>query len=160
LSACVVFNAVNLSLSRYVNAHAKQHYEDSQSQVTGGAGQKRCEEQEKNAQHLVCMDCSSYSLFCYRCDDFVVNDTKLGHVQKVREHLRSLDNSPLAVDRRTKRKLLESNSPTSKLLKDNVSVPRFDWFYLPDVKTRCFLILYLSDTDTSEQTSFRLFCRM
>nr|XP_029511203.1 ubiquitin carboxyl-terminal hydrolase 3-like [Oncorhynchus nerka] len=69
------------------------------------------------------MDCSSYSLFCYRCDDFVVNDTKLGHVQKVREHLRSLDNSPLAVDRRTKRKLLESNSPTGKLLKDNVSVP-------------------------------------
>ncbi|KAK2103162.1 hypothetical protein P7K49_017018 [Saguinus oedipus] len=28
----------------------------------------------------------------YRCDDFVVNDTKLGLVQKVREHLQNLEN--------------------------------------------------------------------
>lgn len=27
----------------------------------------------------------------YRCDDFVVNDTKLGLVQKVREHLQNLE---------------------------------------------------------------------
>uniref|UniRef100_A0AAZ3QB63 Ubiquitin carboxyl-terminal hydrolase n=1 Tax=Oncorhynchus tshawytscha TaxID=74940 RepID=A0AAZ3QB63_ONCTS len=86
-SPWVCLTCLNVHCGRYVNAHAKQHYEDSQSQVTGGAGQKRCEEQEKNAQHLVCMDCSSYSLFCYRCDDFVVNDTKLGHVQKVRDRM-------------------------------------------------------------------------
>ncbi|ELW71314.1 Ubiquitin carboxyl-terminal hydrolase 3 [Tupaia chinensis] len=29
----------------------------------------------------------------YRCDDFVVNDTKLGLVQKVREHLQNLENN-------------------------------------------------------------------
>lgn len=29
--------------------------------------------------------------FSYRCDDFVVNDTKLGQVQRVREHLQSLE---------------------------------------------------------------------
>lgn len=34
-----------------------------------------------------------YHLFScsYRCDEFVVNDTKLGHVQRVREHLQSLE---------------------------------------------------------------------
>lgn len=30
-------------------------------------------------------------LHSYRCDDFVVNDTKLGLVQKVREHLQNLE---------------------------------------------------------------------
>uniref|UniRef100_A0A671UNV1 ubiquitinyl hydrolase 1 n=1 Tax=Sparus aurata TaxID=8175 RepID=A0A671UNV1_SPAAU len=34
--------------------------------------------------------------FNYRCDDFVVNDTKLGQVQKMREHLQSLE-KPLSL---------------------------------------------------------------
>lgn len=37
----------------------------------------------------MCLDyCGFYS---YRCDDFVVNDAKLGQVQKLREHLQSLE---------------------------------------------------------------------
>lgn len=34
---------------------------------------------------------SDTSSCSYRCDDFVVNDTKLGLVQKVREHLQNLE---------------------------------------------------------------------
>lgn len=35
---------------------------------------------------------SDKCFYCsYRCDDFVVNDTKLGLVQKVREHLQNLE---------------------------------------------------------------------
>lgn len=61
------------------------------------------------------------STYCYRCDDFVVNDTKLGLVQKVREHLQNLENSAFTADRHRKRKLLENSSLNSKLLKVNVS---------------------------------------
>ncbi|KAB1277866.1 Ubiquitin carboxyl-terminal hydrolase 3 [Camelus dromedarius] len=60
----------------------------------------------------------------YRCDDFVVNDTKLGLVQKVREHLQNLENSAFAADRHRKRKLLENSSLNSKLLKVN-TLPGF-----------------------------------
>lgn len=102
---------------RYVNGHAKKHYEENQ---VAGFCQKRCEKPEKERHpHSVCMDCSNYSVFCYRCDDFIVNDTKLGHVQKVREHLQSLENSALIGDRQRKRKLQENLTPDSKLLKDN-----------------------------------------
>uniref|UniRef100_A0A673J4R7 Ubiquitin carboxyl-terminal hydrolase n=1 Tax=Sinocyclocheilus rhinocerous TaxID=307959 RepID=A0A673J4R7_9TELE len=76
---------------------------------------------EKSQQHSVCMDCNSYSTFCYRCDEFVVNDTKLGHVQRVREHLQSLENSVSNTDRQRKRKLSDSSSPDSKLKKDSDS---------------------------------------
>ncbi|EPY81701.1 hypothetical protein CB1_000715001 [Camelus ferus] len=38
---------------------------------------------------------------CYRCDDFVVNDTKLGLVQKVRERLQNLEKSLVEEFRKT-----------------------------------------------------------
>ncbi|EDO37466.1 predicted protein, partial [Nematostella vectensis] len=50
---------------RYVNAHAKSH----------------C---EKYPQHSVCLD-QSLAAFCYSCDEFIINDTKGGDVQRVRE---------------------------------------------------------------------------
>ncbi|GAB5572393.1 ubiquitin carboxyl-terminal hydrolase 3 isoform X6 [Prionailurus iriomotensis] len=100
---------------RYVNGHAKKHYEDAQVPL---ANHKKSEKQDK-PQHTVCMDCSSYSTYCYRCDDFVVNDTKLGLVQKVREHLQNLENSAFTADRHRKRKLLENSSLNTKLLKVN-----------------------------------------
>uniref|UniRef100_A0A8C9SKZ5 Ubiquitin carboxyl-terminal hydrolase n=1 Tax=Scleropages formosus TaxID=113540 RepID=A0A8C9SKZ5_SCLFO len=118
-SPWVCLTCLNVHCGRYVNGHAKKHFEDTQN---SGCHQKKCEKQEKEKpQHSVCMDCSSYSTYCYRCDDFVVNDTKMGLVQKVREHLQSLENSALALDRHRKRKLLESSSNSSKLVKDSVS---------------------------------------
>uniref|UniRef100_A0A3Q3C2X6 Ubiquitin carboxyl-terminal hydrolase n=1 Tax=Haplochromis burtoni TaxID=8153 RepID=A0A3Q3C2X6_HAPBU len=72
---------------RYVNGHAKKHFEENQVLCVS---QRKGEKHEKEKiHHSVCMDCSSYSVFCYRCDEFVVNDTKLGQVQKLREHLQS-----------------------------------------------------------------------
>ncbi|XP_071392377.1 ubiquitin carboxyl-terminal hydrolase 3 isoform X2 [Centroberyx affinis] len=118
-SPWVCLTCLIVHCGRYVNGHAKKHFEESQ---VHGNNQKKGEKQEKEkAHHCVCMDCSNYSIFCYRCDDFVVNDTKLGQVQKVREHLQSLENSALIGDRQRKRKLQESPSLNSKMLKDNVS---------------------------------------
>ncbi|KAF4793465.1 Ubiquitin carboxyl-terminal hydrolase 3 [Turdus rufiventris] len=113
-SPWVCLTCSSVHCGRYVNGHAKKHYEDAQIPVTN----KKTEKQEK-VQHTVCMDCSSYSTYCYRCDDFVVNDTKLGLVQKVREHLQNLENSAFTSDRHRKRKLLENSSLNSKLLKVN-----------------------------------------
>uniref|UniRef100_A0A671NCY4 Ubiquitin carboxyl-terminal hydrolase n=1 Tax=Sinocyclocheilus anshuiensis TaxID=1608454 RepID=A0A671NCY4_9TELE len=104
---------------QYVNGHAKKHFEEIQA--PGGCQRKpeREKSSEKSQQHSVCMDCNSYSTFCYRCDEFVVNDTKLGHVQRVREHLQSLENSVSNTDRQRKRKRSDSSSPDSKLKKDS-----------------------------------------
>lgn len=69
---CLCCGVVNCS--RYVNGHARKH-------------------QEEKPTHTVCMDCDSYAAFCYVCDEFVINDTKTGHLDKLRKHLQSL-NSP------------------------------------------------------------------
>uniref|UniRef100_A0A6Q2XSQ1 Ubiquitin carboxyl-terminal hydrolase n=1 Tax=Esox lucius TaxID=8010 RepID=A0A6Q2XSQ1_ESOLU len=134
-SPWVCLTCLSVHCGRYVNGHAKKHYEDSQSPAAGG--QKRCDKQQ--SQHLVCMDCISYSTFCYRCDDFVVNDTRLGQVQKVREHLQSLENAPLTADRTLKRKLLESSSPNSKLLKDNGGASTLCATGLRNLGNTCFM---------------------
>ncbi|OXB82045.1 UNVERIFIED_CONTAM: hypothetical protein H355_004128 [Colinus virginianus] len=96
-SPWVCLTCSSVHCGRYVNGHAKKHYEDAQIPMTN---HKKTEKQEK-VQHTVCMDCSSYSTYCYRCDDFVVNDTKLGLVQKVREHLQNLENSLVEEFRKT-----------------------------------------------------------
>lgn len=93
---------------RYVNGHGVRHFEDS-----SGLGQENGDIVEKEDEgHCVCMDSDNYSVFCYRCDEFVANDTELGLVQKVREHLQSLENQ-------RKRKMEESDGPENKIMKTN-----------------------------------------
>uniref|UniRef100_A0A8C1SHX2 Ubiquitin carboxyl-terminal hydrolase n=1 Tax=Cyprinus carpio TaxID=7962 RepID=A0A8C1SHX2_CYPCA len=80
-----------------------------------------CSVCRSNKSPWVCLTCLNVHCGSYRCDEFVVNDTKLGHVQRVREHLQSLENSVSNTDRQRKRKLSDSSSPDSKLKKDSDS---------------------------------------
>lgn len=52
---CVHCGVVNCG--RYVNGHAKAHYEE-------------------NVEHMVCLDYENYAAYCYICDEFVLNENK------------------------------------------------------------------------------------
>uniref|UniRef100_A0A669B049 Ubiquitin carboxyl-terminal hydrolase n=1 Tax=Oreochromis niloticus TaxID=8128 RepID=A0A669B049_ORENI len=51
-----------------------------------------CNVCRSNKSPWICLTCLMVHCGRYRCDEFVVNDTKLGQVQKLREHLQSLEN--------------------------------------------------------------------
>ncbi|XP_052399675.1 ubiquitin carboxyl-terminal hydrolase 3-like [Carassius gibelio] len=117
-SPWVCLSCLNVHCGRYVNGHAKIHFEEIQAPGCCQRKPERDKSSEKSQQHSVCMDCNIIPVSCYRCDEFVVNDTKLGHVQRVREHLQSLENSLSNTDRQRKRKRSDSSSPDSKQKKD------------------------------------------
>ncbi|XP_059171692.1 ubiquitin carboxyl-terminal hydrolase 3-like [Physella acuta] len=62
----------DINCGRYIKGHAKEHHENHEK------------------LHAVCMDCHSLMAFCYKCDDFVINDTNFGHLEKLRKQYESL----------------------------------------------------------------------
>lgn len=67
-------NCGQVLCGRYVNGHALHH-------------------SNKNSQHYVCLNTLNCSVFCYKCDDFVVNDTGKNLLYNLRQELRDDDTS-------------------------------------------------------------------
>ena len=94
-----------IGCSRYRNGHAKKHFEE-----------KSC--------HPVCMDCSDFSVFCYVCDEFVINDTRSQDLQQLRSRLQSLhgESENVSVNEGTALKTTRSRSRVEvKSISDDVS---------------------------------------
>lgn len=58
---------------RYVNCHAKQHWEE--------------------CHHCAGINCLSLGVFCYECNEYVVNDTRAGALKEVRNFLEDVQNA-------------------------------------------------------------------
>ncbi|KAK0044152.1 ubiquitin carboxyl-terminal hydrolase 3 [Biomphalaria pfeifferi] len=71
---CLTCGEINCG--RYIKGHAKEHHESF------------------TELHAVCMDCHNLMAFCYKCDDFVINDTNFGHLEKLRKLYESLTQIP------------------------------------------------------------------
>nr|XP_046486130.1 ubiquitin carboxyl-terminal hydrolase 3-like isoform X2 [Neodiprion pinetum] len=66
-SAWLCLHCGAVHCGRYVGGHAMQHH-------------------EQNTQHCVCIDCENLAVFCYSCDEYVVNDTLNGQIEKIRRN--------------------------------------------------------------------------
>uniref|UniRef100_A0A0K2VCM1 Ubiquitin carboxyl-terminal hydrolase n=3 Tax=Lepeophtheirus salmonis TaxID=72036 RepID=A0A0K2VCM1_LEPSM len=60
----------SLNCGRYAEAHGLAHFQE-------------------NPSHSVCMETQELSVFCYACDDFIINDTSEGALDQLRSSLRA-----------------------------------------------------------------------
>lgn len=67
-------NCGQVLCGRYVNGHALHH-------------------SNANRQHYVCLNTLDCSVFCYKCDDFVINDTAKNLLYNLRQELKDDDTS-------------------------------------------------------------------
>ncbi|XP_050350198.1 ubiquitin carboxyl-terminal hydrolase 3-like isoform X1 [Nymphalis io] len=68
---CLQCGVVNCG--RYANGHAKHHAE--------------------TLDHQLCMSCDVYSVYCYKCDDYVSNDVDLQSIDKIRQSIMHVRNN-------------------------------------------------------------------
>ncbi|KAJ9577917.1 hypothetical protein L9F63_025223, partial [Diploptera punctata] len=68
----VCLNCGMVHCGRYINGHAQDH-------------------SKEHDNHTVCMQCINLAVYCYRCDEYVTNDTQCGALERVRQSLYPAD---------------------------------------------------------------------
>ncbi|KAL4227690.1 Ubiquitin carboxyl-terminal hydrolase 3 [Mactra antiquata] len=81
----ICLTCCNIGCGRYVSGHALSHYE--------------C-----NSKHCVCMDSENFSVYCYACDDFVINDTPGRHLDILRKNLQTFNSKNNQLARKSLRR--------------------------------------------------------
>ncbi|KAH3829706.1 ubiquitin carboxyl-terminal hydrolase 3-like [Dreissena polymorpha] len=80
-----------IGCGRYEKGHALRHHET-------------CD------KHCVCMDAKNYAVYCYICDEFVINDTPTGHCDALRTKLQSLSSQCHQIQKTSIRRRSSSSS--------------------------------------------------
>lgn len=106
-------NCGQVLCGRYVNGHALHH-------------------SNENMQHYVCLNTLNCSVFCYKCDDFVINDTGKNLLYNLRQELKDDDSSSEASST-----LDELSSVKSSSQQESASTSSSDsgWFEEPSTPT-------------------------
>lgn len=106
-------NCGQVLCGRYVNGHALHH-------------------SNENTQHYVCLNTLNCSVFCYKCDDFVINDTGKNLLYHLRQELKEDDTSSEASST-----LDELSSVKSSSQQESASTSSSDsgWFEEPSKPT-------------------------
>lgn len=106
-------NCGQVLCGRYVNGHALHH-------------------STENTQHYVCLNTLNCSVFCYKCDDFVINDTGKNLLYNLRQELKDDDTSSEASS-----SLDELSSLKSSSQQESASTSSSDsgWFEGPSTPT-------------------------
>ncbi|CAK1580886.1 unnamed protein product [Parnassius mnemosyne] len=92
---CLHCGVVNCG--RYINGHAREHAE--------------------MFDHQLCMSCDVYSVYCYKCDDYVVNDLANQEIEEIRQRIMHLRRDENCLEANSKIDQIEHNSRDS----DNIN---------------------------------------
>ncbi|XP_045513128.1 ubiquitin carboxyl-terminal hydrolase 3-like isoform X1 [Pieris brassicae] len=97
-----------VSCGRYVNGHAKYHSE--------------------SFDHQICMSCDVYSVYCYKCDEYVANDSEEQIINKIRQCIMPINNkgNPINKNETTEHNTITESAQTETLVLKSSGDPSED----------------------------------
>ncbi|EDV26510.1 uncharacterized protein TRIADDRAFT_22897 [Trichoplax adhaerens] len=118
-SPWICLSCGNISCGRYVKGHAKKHYEDLN-------------------QHCLCLD-PAFAVYCYSCDEYIINDSEDNKIQKIRDQLQSNLERLNKIDAKRYAKNISSLKIVPSVLFIIVSTSAYQILGLKNLGNTCYL---------------------